>query len=291
MRIFGVIGYPIGHSLSPVMHTAAFQALGLDALYTAFAVPPRVLRPVLQALEVCAADGLNITVPHKEATAVYLSRRGTLTPTARAIGAVNTLVLERGRYVGHNTDVEGFRQVLRRELTYEIRGKRVLLLGAGGAARAVAWALASDHATQLVIANRTRTRAESLARWIRAAFSTLTVRTIPLKDRDVAEVLQETDLLINATSLGLRANDPLPVRLSSVPRRVVLVDLVYRAPTTRVVQDARKRGMVAIDGLSMLVYQGAEAIRLWTQQDPPVPVMRRAVEQAIRKSRPRSIGR
>jgi shikimate dehydrogenase len=287
-RIFGVIGCPIAHSLSPMMHAAAFEALGLDAVYTAIETPPRDLAPVLRALSLAGVDGLNVTVPLKERVTRALGR-GDVTGSAWEMGAVNTLVRRAcrqagrgGRLVGYNTDVEGFRRVLSDELRCSWRGKRAVILGAGGAARAVVAGLGSCGLEAIAVANRTRARAERLARWASGVTSGVTVCAVPCERRLLSDVVRQSDLLVNATSLGLRADDPLPVAASALHRRLVVVDLAYRAPTTNLVRAARRRGALAVDGVPMLVYQGAESFRLWWHRPAPIPIMRRAVERALR---------
>ena len=159
-RVFGVIGDPISHSLSPVMHNAAFEALGIDALYTAFEVSPKQLRPVLRGLVACGIDGLSVTIPHKEAIVPLLD---CCESDAKALGAVNTVVVRHGRTVGYNTDVDGFARALK-ELGWRPGPCAAVILGAGGAARAVAWALSRAPGIRLTIANRRLERARQLAR-------------------------------------------------------------------------------------------------------------------------------
>lgn len=274
-RVYGVIGSPISHSLSPVMHQAAFEHLGLDAVYAPFEVPPRRLRAMVRGLVAAGIDGLNVTVPLKETVVPLLDR---LDPEAQALGAVNTIVVRRGRTAGYNTDVAGFLRALN-ELGWRPRPCRAVILGAGGAAKAVAWALAKQPGTELLIANRHLARAQRLAGWLRRRRPGSSVRAIPL----ARVTLEGQDLLVNATSLGMAPGDPMPVSLRGAPRRMRVYDLVYNRATPLVAR-ARRQGCVAANGTSMLVYQGAEAFRLWWRRPPPMAVMRRAVEQALRVS-------
>ena len=288
MRRFAIIGCPIRHSLSPVMHTAAFQALGLAAAYTALEVTPAQLRRVLAGLEALGMDGLNVTVPHKERALRCVAASGQLDDTARQVGAVNTLIWEHGRWVGRNTDVEGIERTLRDELRCEARGTRVLVVGAGGAARAVVWALARRQPACLTITNRTPSKAHALRRWLRRIAPAVRVEVLPYERRRLSARLPETDLLVNATSLGLHAGDPLPVDAAALHKRLAVFDLVYPEPsrrTTPLVAAARRRGALAVDGVPMLVYQGAASFGLWWERPAPVAVMRRAVEGALRQRR------
>jgi len=287
-RIFGVIGYPVEHSLSPAMHMAAFGALGLDAIYAPFAVAPRDVTRMLDGLAAAGVAGLNVTVPHKEAVLCYLYRHGQASAEARRIGAVNTLIRVGDHFRGANTDVMGVQQVLTRELHLRAPAPQgVLVLGAGGAARAVVWALKASRPRAIYLANRTRAKAVSLARWARRAGVTTTITVIPWDLAARSSFGREAELIINATSVGLRQGDPPLLAPSTFHSRLRVFDLVYRAPTTALVQQARRRGALAVDGIPMLVYQGAESFRLWWHREPPVAVMRRAVEEALRSARKR----
>ena len=270
-HLFGVIGHPIGHSFSPAMHAAALRALRCDACYGAFDVPPRFLKPMLRALVLAGVEGLNVTVPLKEAVLPLVDQ---LEPTARAIGAVNTIVIRNRRLTGHNTDAAGFRRALANDLRFTARGARVLLLGAGGAARAVGWALAADRARKIWIANRTPAKARRLARRFAQA------QAIPWRADTLRAAAAEADLVVNATTVGMRSSDRPPVEPAWLRRGTRVYDLIYQHET-RLVRAARRRGCVAAGGLSMLLYQGAESLRLWLRRAPPIDVMRRALTKAM----------
>ena len=272
-RLFAVLGHPVSHSLSPAMHQAAFRALKLDAVYTAVDTPPASLRPILKALALAGVDGLNVTVPLKEAVIPLLDR---VEMRARAIGAVNTIVIRGRRTTGHNTDGAGLLQALR-ELGWRPRAGEAVLLGAGGASRAAAWELSRIRGLRLTIANRRPERARGLAQWLRRQRPGARVEAVPLRRAPV----RTAQLLINATTLGMKPSDPLPIDPSKLQRGAVVYDLVYHRQT-RLVNAARRRGCVAANGLSMLLYQGAESFRLWTGRRPPLDAMRRALIRAIR---------
>ena len=271
-RLFGVIGNPIAHSLSPAMHTAAFKALRLDAVYAPVEVPRRFVAPMLRGLILAGVEGLNVTVPLKEAVVPLVDR---LDPAARAMGAVNTLVIRQRRVVGYNTDGLGFRRALE-ELDWRPGPVRAVILGAGGAARAVAWELSQCPGSRLTIANRTPARARRLAAWLSRARERVHVSAVAL--RQVR--LDGVELLVNATSVGMRASDGMPIRLEGLHRGLLVYDLVYHRQTPLVVA-ARRRGCVAANGLSMLLYQGAESFRLWWHRPPSVAAMRRALYAAV----------
>lgn len=254
------------------MHNAALQALKLDALYTAVDVPPRYLKPVLRALVLAGVEGFNVTVPLKEAVIPLLDA---VEPSARAIGAVNTILVRNRRLVGLNTDGIGFLKALR-ELGWQPRGTRAVILGAGGAARAAAWELARLPGAQVTIANRHVSRAQALARWLKRQHPRAQVRASSLKEIS----LQEANLLVNATTVGMKASEGLLVDPQQLHRGLRVFDMVYPRETA-LVRAARRRGAVAAGGLSMLLYQGAESLRRWVRRPPPVGVMRRALPAAL----------
>ncbi|MBI5876811.1 MAG: shikimate dehydrogenase [Chloroflexi bacterium] len=265
MRL-GVIGWPIKHSLSPRMHGAALRALGIDGTYEALAAPPGELAARLRELAAQGYRGLNVTIPHKQAVMPLLDE---IAPTARAIGAVNTIVNEDGRLTGHNTDAAGFMRGLS-EAGCDVRGQCVLVLGAGGAARAVVYALASAGA-HVTIWNRTPERAIALADEFGAEVTT----QLPPAMR-----CGQFMLIVNTTPVGMTPNTaetPLPLAGRGYGARFVY-DLVYNPRETALLKESRQVGAQPIGGLAMLVYQGAESLRLWTGRNAPVDVMTQALD-------------
>jgi shikimate dehydrogenase len=259
-RLLAVIGDPVAHSLSPLMHNAAYRALGLDAVYVALRAPAAAVPSVLQALAAAGAAG-NVTIPHKEAVERSVTRK---TDVCQRAGACNTFWSEGGVLVGDNTDVPGVRAALG-ELGVD--GDRWLVLGTGGAARAVAVA-AADAGAALWVRSRHPDRAQQFAAWASAS---------------VAHGPVAVDVVINATPLGLAAGDPLPLDPKDLPGVRAALDLVYAAGETRWVRALRARGVTARDGREMLVQQGAAAFaRFFPETAAPVDVMRAAVERALR---------
>ena len=272
--LYGILGHPLSHTLSPPMQQAAFDAARRSARYVPFDVPPAQLARAIRLLRCIGAAGFNVTVPHKERVLRYLDR---VDRTARAIGAVNTVVRRGTQLVGYNTDVAGLLDAWREMPRLRVRGATAFLLGAGGAARAVLWALRHARAARVVLTNRTPRRASSLQRWARRALPQLPITVAPWRQRACELARQHPALIVNATSLGLHAGDSMPVALAAVPRACAVYDLAYRRPTTAFIVAARRRGLLASDGRSMLLYQGARAFTLWTGQSAPLPMMRRAL--------------
>ncbi len=271
-HMVGVIGWPVAHSVSPAMQNAAFQALGLDWCYVPLPVAPGRLREAMAGLVALGMEGANVTVPHKESAAVLVD---SLTPQARAIGAVNTLLKREDGLVGHNTDADGFLSALR-ETGLEPQGCDALVLGAGGAARAVLYALASAGA-HITLLNRTLARAEALAREFQD-LSGGTIRVGRLEAEELARHAEGAHLVVNTTLLGMWPGvdtSPWPDDMA-FPREALLFDLVYNPRDTLFMGQARAYGASAVDGLRMLVHQGAQAFTLWTGAMAPIEVMYRA---------------
>ena len=271
-RVVAILGDPVEHSRSPAMHNAAFAKLGLDYVYVALRVAPADLRSALLGVRALGFAGLNVTVPHKEQVLPLLDR---LVEDARAIGAVNTVVREGDELVGHNTDAAGFLRALR-SLGFRPKGKSVVLLGAGGAARAVAWALADSGARHISILNRSIARASTLARKIRSQGGP-SVEAGPFASARESEVVGAADLIVNCTSLGLDGKSLAPVAVETTGRSCLFYDLVYGTRTTPFVRAALHGGRRASDGVGMLLEQAGLAFRLWTGRKPPLEAMARAL--------------
>ena len=270
-RVIALLGDPVSHSLSPRIQNAAIRALCLDGVYVALRCSGDDLPAFLRALA-RAGGGGNVTVPHKEAAFRAVDRR---TTAAEATGAVNTFWLADGEVWGDNTDVEGFTAAVRTLLGRSAAGGRVLLLGAGGAARAAVHALASHAATQIVIVNRTQARARELAD--RFGRGRTRIDVVASMDEVGAGAF---DLAVNATSLGLHAGDPLPLDPAAAPPIEAALDLVYgRAGETRWVRAMTAHGIPTADGTEMLLRQGAAAFRRWWSVDPPLDAMRAALRE------------
>lgn len=280
-RVVGLVGWPATYSLSPAMHNAAFQACGLNWVYTLFPVPPQAIREAVAGLRALGLAGANVTVPHKQAVAALVDR---LSPEAAETGAVNTLVVEEGQLVGHNTDVQGLLWALR-EAGVELAHRRVLVLGAGGAAGATVAACLRQGAAGVTVAARRPEQAQALVERFRSLRGGCRLMAVELSPPAVASALAECDVVVNATPLGTQGEGgEALVELADprcLPPHGVAVDLVYRPPSTPWVTAARRAGRKALGGAGMLLYQGALAFERWTGLAAPVPAMRRALEQAL----------
>lgn len=269
-RVITLLGDPIGHSASPEIQNAAFEDAGVDGVYVAVRCGPDDLQGFMRGLA-RAGGGGNVTLPHKEKAASLLDVRS---EAVRRTGACNTFWSDdEGRLHGDNTDVEGFRRALRHFLGEGGRDARVLLLGGGGAARAALCGLLEEEVDEVLLYNRTQDRARAVARRIGGERTRLVSVFRDLENEDF-------DLVVNATSLGLREDDPSPIDIGEMLHRVgAAMDLVYGRHTTAFVQSAELAGVRACDGLEMLVQQGAVSFERWWGVDAPVDVMRRAVQR------------
>jgi shikimate dehydrogenase len=271
-RLCAVLGSPIRHSASPTMHNAAYAALGLNWRYLAFEVDPKNLRAAIEGARAMNFAGLNLTVPHKLLAVDMVDE---LDASAKTWGAVNTIKFENGRAIGFNTDADGLANSLRQDLAVELRGAKVLLLGAGGAGRAAALKLAAENVAELFLVNRTVSKAQEIAAEIKKQFPSVKI--------SVGYPKTEIDLLLNATSLGLKPEDgsPLDEKQFSLKQARAVYDMIYKPAETTLLKNAKAADCKTANGIGMLVGQGAKAFEIWTGQPAPVAVMRRAVEGSV----------
>lgn len=283
-RILGILGDPVAHSLSPEMQNVALDQAGMDAIYVPFHVRPEALGAAVNGLRAMNIWGVNVTVPHKESVCQFLDE---IDAEARLIGAVNTIVNRGGRLCGYNTDGRGLLRSLAEDLDFAPAGKRVLVLGAGGACRAALVALCRAGAAWVGIANRTRLRASGLAAEFAGEFPGTTLASYSLGEEDLQDFPGPIDLLLNSSTVGLQGEAFPFVPWESLAPGACLYDMVYRAAGTPLLQEGRKRGLRAGDGLGMLAAQGEEAFSLWTGSKPPSGVMKgRLLAQTAQKQAP-----
>jgi shikimate dehydrogenase len=281
----GVLGSPVEHSLSPAMHNAALAALGLDARYAKIECPVEQLAEAVTLAREAGFLGLNLTIPHKIAALEICTE---LDETARQLGAVNTLLFHGESIAGFNTDGPGFVRAIRDVFSFDLRDLRVMILGAGGGAgSAVALQCALERCPHLVLVNRTEDKARDVAK---RAFQILQtdrlegpsdpVTVIPWTDQALREQLPRIDLVINATSLGMKRSDPRLVAAALLTPDLMIYDMVYRPAVTRLLEDANAAGARTTNGLSMLLHQGALSLEIWLNRPAPLDAMRRALGEA-----------
>jgi shikimate dehydrogenase len=285
-QMVGLIGWPVEHSLSPTMHNAAFDALELNWRYVALPVPPGQVEAAVRGLAALGFRGANVTVPHKEAVVPLLD---SIAPNARELGAVNTIVVERTAAEsvvmrGHNTDDGGVISALRHGGYAACSGGLSVVVGAGGAARAVVHGLLRFGVGETVVLNRTLERAEALVSDLRPGGGGRRLRALELTPENLVEWALKADLLVNATTVGMWPRVDASVWPGSVPvpKHLTIFDLVYNPLETRLLQQVSDSGARAIGGVDMLVAQGAEAFELWTGRKAPLEVMRAACERALK---------
>jgi shikimate dehydrogenase len=258
------------------MMNRAFQEMGINAAYAAFHVKPEGLGDAVAGIRALGFRGVNVTIPHKVDVMQHLDA---IDEGARIIGAVNTIVNENGKLTGYNTDGIGYVRSLREETGIELEGKRVLLLGAGGAARGVAYALAKAGVKRIEIANRTKERAMQLASAIGEFSDTQGIGLDDLADR-----MESVDLIVNTTSAGMHPNiSELPMNPEMIKQGHIVSDLIYNPRITRFLKEAEARGAKIHGGLGMFIYQGAYALEYWTETTAPAAAMRQIVEQSLQE--------
>jgi len=273
-QIYGVIGDPISHSLSPSLHNPAFAALGIDAVYVTFRVSPSSLEDALRGLLALNVQGINVTVPHKSEVFQYVDE---VTDTARKIGAVNTLRNDSGHWIGENTDVTGFIRSLE-PLGLSLPGSSVGMLGAGGAAKGVAVGLLEAGVSRLFISNRSYDRATVLAELLKASFGQQSVSAVSLEELEKKEL----NLLVNTTTVGSDVHSS-PAKLDRFDKLGAVTDIIYRPSRTPLLLEAEKLGLPNLNGGGMLLYQGISAFSFWTRRTAPEIIMRKALDEYLSK--------
>ena len=285
-RPFVLLGHPVGHSLSPAMHNAAFEKLGIPAEYSLLDVLPGQVPAAIDNLRAQGCGGANVTIPHKEAAFRFLSARHSLSDSARALKSVNTVVfLPDGSLRGHNTDAPGFLDALRESFRASPRGKRILVLGCGGAGRAVALVCALQGAASILVADLNLAARRRLLLALRQAAPGLPVAGVSLDPSRLAARARECDLIVHATPVGMKPADPSLLPPAAFRKGQLVFDLIYNPAETPLLRAARAAGAKTANGLGMLLHQGARAFRLWTGRKPPVPAMRAALENALKAKR------
>jgi shikimate dehydrogenase len=276
-RVCAIIGDPVEHSLSPVMHNAAFKELGLNLVYVAFTVTSTELKTAVLGAKSLGLRGLNVTMPHKNAVMSHLDE---VDSTAKSIGAVNTVLNNQGKLIGYNTDGSGAMIALQENGVYP-EEKKLVLLGAGGAAKAIAYQAAQD-VEELVILNRTAEKAKKLAEALKSFGAKVKAGTLSFEV--LKQELPTTDILVNATSVGMHPDvDISPVPSDLLHSDLSVMDIIYNPLETKFLKDAKSAGAKVVSGIEMLLYQGAVAFEIWTNCPAPIEVMREAALNELEK--------
>ena len=272
-QLYGIFGNPVEHSLSPILHNAAFKRLGLNASYHAFKIAPDALGLAFEGMRALGIRGVNVTIPFKEDALNFID--DIPEDLDRLTGALNTVFLKDGRLLGYNTDGPGLLGALREELSFNPSGKDILLLGSGGAARGALFALAHAGADRILIHNRTHDRAHGLAEYAAQYFSETEIVAVP-SSLDISS--KRLDLVVNATSCGMRGNEELPLEWNLLKKPAAAYDLVYTPKETPWLREAKKLGIPCANGLGMLIQQAAISFGVWTGKKEGV---REAMREAV----------
>lgn len=278
-KIVGLIGYPLGHSISPAMHNAAFQKLGLDFEYELFEVDPEGLSDAVNGMRALHIAGFNVTVPHKENIVTLLDE---VTKLPHLIGAVNTVLNQEGKLVGYNTDGPGFIESLKEDAGFSPQNKNIVVLGAGGAGRAISIMLAEANAKSVTIADVLEDKAKELANYAGSLFDTK-FQAVEANSSELGKAISSADLLVNSTPIGMHPKadkSPLSENIVLHPKLLVY-DLVYNPSETKLLKAAKAAGCKTCGGLGMLVRQGALAFSIWTGEEAPLDIMLDAARKAI----------
>lgn len=279
-KVTGLFGYPVEHSLSPLFHNAAFASLGLNFIYLPFAVKPEELKAAVKSVMSLNMVGVNVTIPHKEKVLPYLDQ---ISPEAKAIGAVNTIHNKRGKLTGYNTDGDGFIESLKKQGGFDPNDKNVFLLGAGGAAYAISFALIKGGIKKLILTNRTYSKGKGLLEHLKKIFQdNHQLCLVEFEERNSSFIMSEVDLLINATSIGMHSGDPLLIAPEILPPNIFIYDVVYNRETP-LLKLAEERNLASLGGLDMLIYQGALSFEIWTGQKASIETMKDALGKKVNR--------
>lgn len=278
-KIVGLIGYPVSHSVSPQMHNAAFKALGLNFCYLPLSVEPVDLKKAIEGIRALNIVGVNVTIPHKETIIPLLDE---VTKLPRLMGAVNMILNQEGKLIGYNTDGGGFVESLKLDAKVNPKGKKVVVLGAGGASKAVSIMLAETRIKSIVITDIIIEKAENLVEYINSHFE-IEATVSPLGSKAFQSSINECEILINTSPVGMHPKEdasPLPEKVK-IPSGIQVCDLIYNPPETKFLKSAKESGAKTLNGIGMLVRQGALSFSIFTGKDAPIDVMRSAALKVL----------
>ena len=275
--VYGIIGYPVKHSKSPTFQTAAFQKLGINAVYVPFHVKPEDLQKAIDGIRSLSIKGVNVTVPHKEEVIKYVNE---ISEEVKYIGAANTIENIDGYLKAYNTDAYGFIRGLKellQQVNKQIPELSFLVLGAGGASRAIIYGLVKEGAKKIYLANRTLEKAEKIISDFKQLNRFLEEIIEPVKLHEVENYLDKVDVIVNTTSVGLHPEDKPLFDYEKIMKKHIIVDIIYKK--TPLIKKAEEKGCLWQDGLPMLLYQGAKSFEIWTKKEAPIDVMKKILEK------------
>ena len=275
--VYGIIGYPVKHSKSPTFQTAAFQKLGINAVYVPFHVKPEDLQKAVDGIRALSIKGVNVTVPHKEEVIKYVNE---ISEEVKYIGAANTIENIDGYLKAYNTDAYGFIRGLKellQQVNKQIPELSFLVLGAGGASRAIIYGLVKEGAKKIYLANRTLEKAEKIISDFKQLNRFLEEIIEPVKLHEVENYLDKVDVIVNTTSVGLHPEDKPLFDYEKIMKKHIIVDIIYKK--TPLIKKAEEKGCLWQDGLPMLLYQGAKSFEIWTKKEAPIDVMKKILEK------------
>ncbi|MCM8803495.1 MAG: shikimate dehydrogenase [Candidatus Omnitrophica bacterium] len=278
-RITGVFGYPVNHSLSPIFQNAAFDYLKLDYVYIPLEVKPENLKIAVESIKIFNWIGVNVTIPHKKEVIKYLDE---LDESSEILSVVNTIHNIDGKLKGYTTDGDGFIRSLKEDGKFNIKNKNVFIIGAGGSSYAICGALIKERVKSIFITNRTYENARKLKEHLKKKLNFKNIEIIEFEKRNDRKIWENIDLLINTTSVGMKENDPLLIEKINIEKVQFVYDIVYNRKT-ELLKSAEYLKISNLDGISMLVYQGAISFEIWTGKKAPVDIMKKAICEKIKK--------
>ena len=276
-KFTGVFGYPISHTISPAFQNAGFNALKLNFVYLPFLVIPEKLSSAIEAIKTLNFVGINLTIPHKEKVISFLDK---VSEEAKKVGSVNTILNKRGKLYGFTTDGEGFIRSLQEEGKFRVKGKNIFLIGTGGVGRTIAFSLLGKGCKKLFLTNRTKKRAEMLLKELKRKFGKERIGLADFEERNSFQFLNTIDLLINATSSGMKSKDSPLIKVKKLPSQLFVYDVIYNRKTA-LIELSKKSRVGHLDGLSMLIFQGALSFEIWTGKKASTKIMKEAGRKAL----------
>lgn len=278
-KIYALLGHPVEHTASCAMHNAAFKALNINACYIALDVKTNYLKEALASIRALNIAGVNITIPHKQTCMKYLDK---IDHQAKNIGAVNTVINRNGKLVGYNTDADGFIDSLKFDAAFDVKNKSIFIMGAGGAARAIAFSLAQKKPKVIYIQDIKDKQAFGLVLSLRKYYPKLNVIAIHLRDKKKTGIfLSDAHLFINATGVGLRKKDAAVIDVELLNKRTLVCDLIYNPKVSVLLKAAKKRGLKVLNGEGLLLYQGLRAFKIWTNKKPSIKIYKQALSSFL----------